>query len=277
MRGQSKKAQREPENNEKSSAEITNKKPKGVPHTLDTLRERDATTVLAEDEEVLQDEETDELSPYFSRDSTPKLLVTTSDKARKRTIALAREIASVIPNAEYRSRRRFALKKIIPECVQHGVTDLMVINENRNLPDALTLCHLPNGPTAVFKLRSVKLMKEIKNVGEMTEHWPEVITTNFTTRLGHGVARMFSALFPHDPNFHGRRAVTFHNQRDFIFFRNHRYIFRNSGRAGLQELGPKFTLKLRALQKGTFDSEQGEYIWIHKQLEMNKSKRKFFL
>ena len=35
---------------------------------------------------------------------------------------------------------------------------------------------------------------------------------------------------------------------------------------GLQEIGPRFTLKLRSLQKGTFDSKFGEYEWIHKVL-----------
>lgn len=34
---------------------------------------------------------------------------------------------------------------------------------------------------------------------------------------------MFAALFPHDPQFKGRRVVTFHNQRDFVFFRHHRW------------------------------------------------------
>ncbi|OQV15105.1 Ribosome production factor 1 [Hypsibius exemplaris] len=252
-------------------------KVKGIPQTLETLRVKDPTTVQGDDDEVLQDEQADEFASYFSRSSAPKILVTTSDKARKRTIALARETAGVFPNAEYKSRRRFALKKIIPECVRHGITDVLIFNENRDKPDGLTVCHLPDGPTAVFKLRSVKLTKEIKNVGEMTDHHPEVIVTNFTTRLGHTVGRMFASLFPHDPNFHGRRAMTFHNQRDFIFFRNHRYIFRNAEKAGLQELGPKFTMKLRSLQKGTFDSVQGEYLWMHKQLEMNKSRRKFHL
>ena len=33
---------------------------------------------------------------------------------------------------------------------------------------------------------------------------------------------------------------------------------------GIQELGPRFTLKLRSLQKGTFDSKYGEYEWVHK-------------
>ena len=43
-----------------------------------------------------------------------------------------------------------------------------------------------------------------------------------------------------------------------------RYIFKNQKKAGLQELGPRFTLKLRSLQRGSFDSKFGEYEWIHK-------------
>lgn len=43
-----------------------------------------------------------------------------------------------------------------------------------------------------------------------------------------------------------------------------RYIFRNAQKVGLQELGPRLTLKLRSIQKGTFDSKYGEYIWVHK-------------
>jgi len=39
--------------------------------------------------------------------------------------------------------------------------------------------------------------------------------------------------------------VTFHNQRDFLFFRQHRYIFDSTEKVRLQELGPRFTLKVR--------------------------------
>lgn len=52
---------------------------------------------------------------------------------------------------------------------------------------------------------------------------PEVILNNFNTRLGHSIGRLLASLFPHDPQFNGRQVVTFHNQRDFIFFRHHRY------------------------------------------------------
>lgn len=46
--------------------------------------------------------------------------------------------------------------------------------------------------------------------------------------------------------------------------------------ARLQELGPRFTLKLQSLQKGTFDSKFGEYEWVHKK-EMDTSRRRFHL
>ena len=44
----------------------------------------------------------------------------------------------------------------------------------------------------------------------------------------------------------------------------YRYIFKNAEKVGLQEIGPRFTLKLRSLQKGTFDSLYGDYVWVHK-------------
>jgi ribosome production factor 1 len=40
--------------------------------------------------------------------------------------------------------------------------------------------------------------------------------------------------------------------------------------------GPQFTLKLKWLQHGTFDTKYGEYEWIHKK-ELGTSRRRFFL
>lgn len=57
-------------------------------------------------------------------------------------------------------------------------------------------------------------------------------------------------MFPALPEFQGRQVVTLHNQRDFLFFRRHRYAFRSAERVQLQEIGPQFTLKLRSLRKG---------------------------
>jgi ribosome production factor 1 len=72
--------------------------------------------------------------------------------------------------------------------------------------------------------------------------------------------------------------------------RHHRYIFEEKQSkakeaskqqqqaviARMQELGPRFTLKLLSLQKGTFDSKYGEFEWVHKK-EMDTSRRRFHL
>lgn len=252
--------------------------PKEVPKTIENQRIYDETTVNPEDEEVAFDEGTDEFSAYFNRLTNPKVLITTSDRPKTRTIQFCDQLATVIPDAYVYYRRGLALKRIVPQCVSRGFTYLMVINEDRKVPNGMVLCHLPDGPTAHFKISNVRLRKEMKRRGkEPTEHSPEVILNNFTTRLGHSIGRLFAALFPHDPQFVGRQVATFHNQRDFIFFRFHRYIFKNEKKVGIQELGPRFTLKLRSLQKGTFDSKFGEYEWVHKRHEMDTSRRKFHL
>ncbi|XP_040216519.1 ribosome production factor 1 [Rana temporaria] len=252
--------------------------PKAVPKTIENQRVYDETTVEAEDEEVAFDEATDEFAPYFNRQTAPKILITTSDRPRGRTVKFTEQLSSIIPNSHVYYRRGLALKKIIPQCIARDFTDLIVLNEDRKIANGLVLSHLPDGPTAHFKMSNVRLRKELKRKGkDPTEHKPEVILNNFTTRLGHSLGRMFASLFPHDPHFVGRQVATFHNQRDYVFFRYHRYLFKSEKKVGIQELGPRFTLKLRSLQKGTFDSKYGEYEWVHKRHEMDTNRRKFHL
>jgi hypothetical protein len=50
------------------------------------------------------------------------------------------------------------------------------------------------------------------------------VLNGFVTRLGHAVGRMFQTTFPQLPEFQGRQVVTLHNQRDFLFFRRHRFV-----------------------------------------------------
>ena len=115
--------------------------------------------------------------------------------------------------------------------------------------DSMILSHLPDGPTATFRVTSTKLRKSIINHGAVpTNTQPELIMNNFDTRLGHRIGRMLAALFPQIPNLKTRRVVTLHNQRDFVFIRHHRYEFNEDGtRANLAEVGPRFTLKLHSL------------------------------
>ncbi|XP_071118650.1 ribosome production factor 1-like [Haliotis cracherodii] len=279
MKSEKRKAKLKEKKREKQEAEAMGEEapPKKVPKTIESMRVFDETMVNTQDEEIMKDESQDEMSTYFNRKTTPKILLTTTDRPTTRTRKLCKELKKVIPNIEVYKRRALDLKKVIPQAIAKDFTDLLVINEDRKEPNGLVISHLPDGPTAHFKMSNVRLTTDIKKVGRVTDHHPEVMLNNFNTRLGHTIGRLLASLFPHDPEFQGRRVATFHNQRDFIFFRHHRYEFRDSKKVGLRELGPRFTLKLRSLQKGTFDTKYGEYEWIHKRHEMDTSRRKFFL
>ncbi|XP_017494328.1 PREDICTED: probable ribosome production factor 1 [Rhagoletis zephyria] len=254
-------------------------------HTIESLREKDQTTVTnlddSDNEELRRELEMDDFSTYFQRSYEPKVLITYADNPVTKTRKFGLELSRIFPNALVKIRNRSSVKNICKSAIREEYTDVVVINEDRRKPNGLLVIHLPNGPTAHFKLSNVKLTSDIKRSHkEITKHRPEVILTNFTTRLGLTVGRMLGALFHHDPEFKGRRAVTFHNQRDYIFFRHHRYEFTKEGkRVNLREMGPRFTLKLRSLQEGLFDSKTGDYAWIitNKRHAMESSRRRFFL
>lgn len=256
-----------------------------VPKTLDSMREYDETTIkedaeAPEDEEVNFDIDHDEFNSYFTKTYEPKILITSCDNPHTRTIAFMKELTRIIPNSEPRWRNNSSIKKMVKDAANRGFTDIVVINEDNRNPNGLVVSHLPEGPTAHFRLSNVKITKDLrKDFRKITEHRPEVILNNFTTRLGHTVARMLAALFHYDPQFHGKRVATFHNQRDYIFFRHHTYDFKSTEKCRLKEMGPRFTLKLRSLQKGTFDSKFGDYEWIisDKRHDMETSRKKFFL
>ncbi|CAH1179396.1 unnamed protein product [Phaedon cochleariae] len=258
---------------------------KRIPHTIESLREKDETTVsdltTDENELVRDDLEQDEFCDYYKQSYEPKVLITYADNPMRKTRIFGRELTRIIPNSVSLYRNRSGVKKIVKSAIKKEYTDVLVVNENRKEPDGLLLIHLPNGPTAHFRVSNVKITTELrKNHKDITAHRPEVILNNFGTRLGLTVGRMLGAIFHYDPEFEGQRAVTFHNQRDYIFFRHYRYGFDSEGKkARLKELGPRFTLKLKSLQKGTFDSKFGQYEWIMdgKRHAMETSRRKFHL
>ncbi|XP_028795787.1 ribosome production factor 1 [Neltuma alba] len=286
---------------EKRALELGEEPPeKKVPRTIENTREADETVCKPDDEELFAGNDCDEFSAILKREHTSKILITTCRFNSTRGPAFISDLLSVIPNAHYYKRGTYDLKKIVEYANKKDFTSIIVVHTNRREPDALLIIGLPDGPTAHFKLSRLILRKDIKGHGNPTSHKPELVLNNFTTRLGHRIGRLIQSLFPQDPEFKGRRVVTFHNQRDFIFFRHHRYIFEtkevkktdskgnrtNDSKgenvpqtktiARLQECGPRFTLKLISLQHGTFDSKGGEYEWVHKP-EMDTSRRRFFL
>ena len=250
--------------------------------TLDNTRVADPTVVQPGDDEVAGEDSFDEFAAHFSGEVPPRTVVTTGQYPSKQLLELVNYIIGLLPNSEYRQRGAVPIKAVVQAAAQRGFTQLLVFTERAKKCHGLWLIKLPGGPTARFKVSNVVMPEKISGHGKPTGHRPELILNNFSTRLGHRVGRMLGCLVPHDPQFRGRQVVTMHNQRDFIFFRHHRYIFEEKGEgkkrriaARLQELGPRFTLKMKSLQMGTFDTQHGEYEWKHKP-ELDRHNRRLF-
>jgi ribosome production factor 1 len=277
---------------------------KAKPKTLDNTREIEPTMVMV-DEEVAADEAEDEFARYFDSETPPKVLVTTRPRPSQKLFFFIADLQRLIPALHFYPRKHFSLKEICDFASNRDFTHLMILGENSKHCNGMTISHLGSkdglvGPTAFFKVSNVVTAQHIPNHGSSTKHIPELNLHGFGTRLGHRVGRMLGSLFPHDAEFQGRQVATFHNQRDYIFIRHHRYIFeekkkkkeekkkeddepekpkgiKDRVKARLQELGPRFTLKLRWLQEGTFDTQFGEYEWMHKRKEMDTTRRRFHL
>jgi ribosome production factor 1 len=235
----------------------------------------------------------------FKPPEKPKILVTTSLSG---TVHKEAELlCDFLPNSHYVPRQRhrynshhFSIREIAKFCVNRNYTALVIMGEDNKRPSSLTVVHLPEGPTFHFSISNWIEGKRLPGHGNPTEHYPELILNNFRTPLGLLTAHLFRALFPPQPELIGRQVVTLHNQRDYIFVRRHRYVFRDKRatekqvlgadgkpikgaedlKAGLQELGPRFTLKLRRVDKGIQRGSGQEWEW---KAGMEKVRTKFNL
>jgi len=292
--------------------------------TIDNTREVEPTLVMPDDVEVHGDEADDEFAQYFAGDVEPKVLITTRPRPSQHVFHFIADLQKLIPKLHFYPRQSYSIKEVCTFAKARDFTHLIVLSEKSKKCNGMTISHLQShpdpivgggGPTAFFKLSNVVTSKNIPNHGASTSHIPELHLHGFATRLGHRIGRLFASMFPiTQPQFVGRQVVTFHNQRDYVFVRHHRYIFEedkkkkksaaekqkkaaavaaSGGRRGggadadasddlnvkarLQELGPRFTLKVRWIQGGMFDTKYGEYEWIHKRKEMDTTRRKFHL
>lgn len=228
----------------------------------------------------------------------PKILITTSINSTLHTEAAI--LTSLFPNSKYirRSSHRygykFSVREIAAFATNQSYTALIVLEESLKRPSGLTIVHLPTGPTFHFTITNWYTSRSIPGHGRATDHIPELILNNFTTPLGLLTAHLFRSLFPATPDLKGRQVLTLHNQRDYIFLRRHRYIFRDKReteksvvgpdgrevkgvegiRAGLQELGPRLTLKLRRVDKGIQRRSGQDWEW---KARMEKTRTKFQL
>ncbi|KAG5499195.1 hypothetical protein JIQ42_04007 [Leishmania sp. Namibia] len=259
-----KRARRESRENERRR--LKDKAPvKAVPKTKERKRRVDVTIIDDEkDPEIINDEADDEFAAFFHERKNPKTLITTGEHPCFRTKQFVKELLWLVPNSIYRPRKSYTLKEITQFCSNREFTDLLVVTDRIKEPYNLIVSHLPEGPTATFRVSNFLSYAQLEDPAPRTEHYPELIFKNFDTRLGRRISRMLECLFPATRDYAGRAVATFHNQRDYIFLRTHRYIFDSLQAVRLQEMGPRFTLRLLSLQSGTFDRQFGEYEWYRK-------------
>lgn len=229
---------------------------------------------------------------------TPKILITTSINSNLHHEAQL--LTSLFPHSVYIPRsshyrgHKFSVREISSFASNRNYTAVMVLKEDQKKPTGLSFVHLPRGPTFHFSISNWIEGKKLPGHGNPTSHSPELILNNFRTPLGLLAAHLFRTMFPPQPELQGRQVVTLHNQRDYIFLRRHRYVFREKRateknivgpdgkevkgvegiRAGLQELGPRFTMKLRRIDKGIQRASGQEWEWKGK---MEKQRTKFQL
>ena len=267
------------EEDEDENGEKKNKKyvPKQATKTIDSMREKDETLFDENDKEIKEALENDEYKNYFNNEYSPQVLLTTSIAHTGGIFRFIKELKNFIPNSYFYYRKKFDLGTIMKSSIEKGFTDILVVTERLRKPYKLLLIHLPSGPTMEFKLFNVVYQDEIKGHGTSAGHNPELMFRNFKTTLGYRVQRALNALFPKDEELKGRELITFQNQRDYIFFRYYRYMFTEDFKsANLQELGPRFAMRLLYVQKGLFDPEKGDYEWLY-QDKMGVRRRKFYL
>lgn len=228
-------------------------------------REYDPTFIQSTDPEYLEEVSNDSFAPYFDGIVNPKIKITTSGEEDP-LINFCECLQTLIPNSTFEHRiEGSTFSEVRQNAIDEEYSDLLVIVNANNQVNTMMHLHLPNGPSASWRVTSITLPKQIPGHAKTSEHYPELIMRQFETRIGQFCSRMLRSLFPAQPEYEGRRVLTFHQQRDFIFVRHYRYIFNSREEAPLQEAGPRFTLRLLWLQEGPYDPSNGMYTFYRRQ------------
>ena len=207
------------------------------------------------------------------------MLVTTSRDPSSRLGTFAKEVRLILPTAIRLNRGTLVLPDLVKSAQSNGLSDVVLLHEHRGTPTALTVSHLPHGPTASFSLHNVLLRKEVADAqGTVSESYPHLIFEGFSTRLGERVVKILKHLFPprEGTNKLGNRVVTFKNVEDSIEVRHHVFVRTGHQSVELAEVGPRMTMRLFEIRGGTLENKDGDKEW-HLSQYTRTSKKKDYL
>ncbi|TDZ53932.1 U3 small nucleolar ribonucleoprotein IMP4 [Colletotrichum trifolii] len=200
--------------------------------------------------------------------SDPRILVTTSRDPSSRLAAFAKEVRLMLPTSVRLNRGTLILPDLVGSAKSNGLTDIVLLHEHRGVPTALTLSHLPFGPTISFSLHSVVLRADIPGSirGSVAESYPHLIFENFNTSLGHRIKKALQHIFPpREPitskNKIGNRIITFSNHDDIILVRHHVFVRTSYDSVELSEVGPRMSMRPFEIRAGTLENKDGDVEW----------------
>ncbi|RMD43161.1 hypothetical protein DV735_g1911, partial [Chaetothyriales sp. CBS 134920] len=210
----------------------------------------------------------------------PRPLVTTSRSPSTRLAGFSKEIRLLLPTAIRLNRGNLILPTLLHSATAASLSDIVLLHEHRGTPTAITISHLPHGPTASFSLHNVLLRADIPNAarGTVSESYPHLIFEGFTTRLGKRVESILKHLFPprDGPHRLGNRVVTFRNVDDSIHVRHHVFVMTAYKTVELAEVGPRMTMRCFEIRAGTLDkSNGGEVEWALSQYTRTARKKNY--
>lgn len=234
----------------------------------------DETTELHQD---LDDEYS-----HLSGITDPRPIVTTSRSPSTRLSAFSKEIRLLLPTSIRLNRGTLILPNLISSANASSMTDIVLLHEHRGVPTALTISHLPHGPTASFSLHNVLLRHDLpgSSRGTVSESYPHLIFEGFSTNLGKRVVQMIRHLFPPreaatSSRKVGNRTVTFKNIDDNIEMRHHVFVRTGQQSIELAEVGPRMTMRLFEIRGGTLENKNGDSEWHLNQYTRTSRKKDF--
>ncbi|KAL8825389.1 MAG: hypothetical protein Q9191_004447 [Dirinaria sp. TL-2023a] len=237
----------------------------------------DETAPSTEDALALDDE-----YAYLSGIVEPRPLVTTSRSPSTRLSAFAKEIRLLLPTSIRLNRGTTILPNLVSSANASGLTDICLLHEHRGTPTALTVSHLPHGPTASFSLHNVLLRHDLPDAarGTVSESYPHLIFDGFTTPLGKRVVQILKHVFPPREvattnQKVGNRVVTFKNLEDSIEVRHHVFVRTSYQSVELAEVGPRLTMRLFEIRGGTLENKEGDTEWHMNQYTRTSRKKDY--
>lgn len=218
-----------------------------------------------DEEAVAARESIDDEYSMLSGLTDPRPLVTTSRSPSTRLAAFSKEVRLLLPTAIRLNRGNLVLPNLLQSAKAAALSDIILLHEHRGTPTALTISHLPHGPTASFSLHNVMLRADIPNAsrGTVSESYPHLIFEGFSTRLGKRVMKILQHIFPprDGPQKVGNRVVTFKNVDDSIEVRHHVFVQTSYREVELAEVGPRMTMRCFEIRGGTLEKDAGEVEW----------------